>query len=312
MATEPFVTLRDGRHLGYAATGPEQGFPILYFHGAIGSPLRRSAVLDAVIADLGVRYVMVNRPGFGISDPKPGRSILDFAADVEQLADALDFPRFAVVGVSAGGPYALACARELPERISAAAAVSSLSPLCPPAKVPGLAARMRLALAALAIAPKPATRIGDTAVRFIERHPSILLRLMTAGAAGADRQLLDEPENCDNAVEGFLSAARHGVKGLVDDYLLSTKPWGFAPETVYADVHLWHGMQDALVPIEHALQLAVALPNCRPALDPDEGHFFFRRRLPEVLGALRYRSRPRRRRISASRSPSARSASGGS
>jgi pimeloyl-ACP methyl ester carboxylesterase len=134
---------------------------------------------------------------------------------------------------------------------------------------------------------------------------------MTAGAAGADRKLLDEPERCDTAVEGFLAAAGGGVRGLVDDYLLSTRPWGFAPETVYADVHLWHGMQDALVPVEHALQLAVALPNCRPAFDPDEGHFFFRRRLPEVLGALAYGSRPRRRRTSASRSSSARSASPG-
>jgi pimeloyl-ACP methyl ester carboxylesterase len=309
---QTFVTLRDGRRLGYAATGPERGFPIFYFHGAIGSPLRRSAALDAVIDDLGVRYVMVSRPGFGASDRKPGRAIVDFARDVDELADQLGFGRFAVVGVSAGGPYALACARELPDRITAAATVSSLSPLCPPAEVPGLAARMRWALKALAHAPGAATRVGDVAVHLIERHPAILLRLMTAGAAGADRQLLDEPENCDNATAGFLAAAHNGVGGLVDDYLLCTKPWGFAPETVYADVHLWHGMQDALVPVEHALQLAVALPNCRPALDPDEGHFFFRRRLPEVLGALRYRSRPRSRRISARRSASERSASPGS
>jgi pimeloyl-ACP methyl ester carboxylesterase len=311
---ETWVRLRDGRRLHYTATGPEHGFPILYLHGAIGSPLRRSAALDAVIADLGVRYVMVNRPGFGRSDRAPGRTMSAFAGDVEQLADSLGFDRFALVGVSAGGPYALACAHRLPDRVRAAAVVSSLSSLCPPHAVPGLPVRLRVALLALARAPGLAIHMGDAAVRLIERHPGLLPRLMTAGAAGADRRLLDEPESCNTAVDGFLAAASGGVRGLVEDYLLCTQPWGFRPEEVDPRVYLWHGMQDALVPVEHALQLAVALPDCRPAFDPDEGHFFFRRRLPAILGALApsYSSRPRSRRTSASRSASARSASLGS
>jgi pimeloyl-ACP methyl ester carboxylesterase len=311
---QTWVRLRDGRRLGYTATGEPHGFPILYLHGAIGSPLRCSATLDAVIDDLGVRYVMVDRPGFGRSDRDPGRTMTSFAGDVEQLADALGFDRFAVVGVSAGGPYALACAHRLPDRVRAAAVVSSLSAVCPPHAVPGLPARMRVALLALARVPGLAIRVGDAAVRLIERYPGLLPRLMTAGAAGADRRLLDEPENCDTAVDGFLAAASGGVRGLVEDYLLCNRPWGFRPEDVRPRVHLWHGMQDALVPVEHALQLAVALPDCRPAFDPDEGHFFFRRRLPAILGALApaYASRPRSRRTSASRSASARSASPGS
>ncbi|HWF25348.1 MAG TPA: hypothetical protein VG275_07875 [Solirubrobacteraceae bacterium] len=55
---------------------------------------------------------------------------------------------------------------------------------------------------------------------------------------------------------------------------------------VTSEVHLWHGLEDPLVPVEHALQLAVSLPRCRVFLDPDEGHHFFRRRLAKILAVL--------------------------
>jgi pimeloyl-ACP methyl ester carboxylesterase len=122
------VRLRDGRRLTYEALGRPGGFPVLYMHGAIGSPRWRSPALDAAVAALGVRYLVVNRPGFGGSDPRPGRTVADYAADVEDLADALGWERFSVVGVSAGAPFALACAWALPSRVVAAAAASPLAP----------------------------------------------------------------------------------------------------------------------------------------------------------------------------------------
>jgi pimeloyl-ACP methyl ester carboxylesterase len=280
------IHLTDGRRLGYTAAGPENGFPVLYLHGAIGSPMRRCEALEAAIEALGVRYLMVERPGFGRSDPHPGRGVLDFARDVRELADKLGLERFGVVGVSAGGVYAIACAHELPERLTAAAACSSLSPLCAPHSTRGMSLRYRAPLTALALAPGGAARLGNLGARTLERHPGLLVRLMTAGASEADRELLADPEARDTAAHSFLSAASGGVQGLVDDYLLLCRPWGFDPAAVRGRVHLWHGMRDRLVPVEHALQLASRLPNCRLALDPDEGHFFFRRRLGEILAAV--------------------------
>jgi pimeloyl-ACP methyl ester carboxylesterase len=120
--------------------------PILYLHGAIGSPRWRTPALDAVITSLGVRYIVVDRPGFGGSDPAPARTVADFAGDVEQLADAIGLDRFAVVGVSAGAPYAFACAWAMPERVTATAAVSSLP--APRANASGVRGRYRLPLIA--------------------------------------------------------------------------------------------------------------------------------------------------------------------
>ncbi|HEV2776784.1 MAG TPA: alpha/beta hydrolase [Solirubrobacteraceae bacterium] len=150
-----FVSLHDGRQLRYLACGPRDGRLVLYLHGAIGSPHCTGPELDAVTHTLGIRYVMVSRPGFGGSDPAPGRSLLSFAADAAALADELGHDRFAVVGVSAGGPYALACAHELPERVAAAAVVSCMAP-------GGCSSELRLAsrlgLCALRARPRLCTR----------------------------------------------------------------------------------------------------------------------------------------------------------
>jgi fermentation-respiration switch protein FrsA (DUF1100 family) len=73
---------------------------------------------------------------------------------------------------------------------------------------------------------------------------------------------------------------------MIEDYLTYSRGWGFRPEEVEPEVQVWHGILDPLVPIEHALQLAVSLPACRIFVDPDEGHHFFRRRLEEIMTVL--------------------------
>ncbi len=276
------ITLRDGRRLDYSVAGPEDGFPVLYCHGAIGTALAIGAGVEA----LGLRYVCVNRPGFGGSDLAPGRTMLGFADDVEQLVDMLALERFAVVGVSAGGPYALACGRALGDRISAIGVVSSLSPLCAPHAVPGMPAHISLALRALAGRPGTSAWLGEHAVALVRRHPWLLARAMTAGAPSCDRRMLAGRDARSAAAGQFLEAASGGVRGMVEDYALSARPWGFALADVRPEVHVFHGVRDALVPVDHALQLAANLPRCRAYMDPEESHFLFRRRLAEVLAAV--------------------------
>jgi pimeloyl-ACP methyl ester carboxylesterase len=276
--------LHDGRLLSYLAVGPENGGLVLYLHGAIGSPQSVSRELRDTARDLRIRYVMVSRPGFGASDPAPGRTLLGFARDAAALADHLGHERFAVVGVSAGGPYALACARELPRRLAAAAVVSCIAPGgCAAAGLPRPA---RLGLWVLRARPRACARAGDALLGIPRRHPRIVGRVIRAGAAPADRPLLAAAEARDAAALRFLAAARSGVGGMIDDYLVCAGPWGFRLEDVGGRVHLWHGMQDTLVPVDQAMHLAAALPNVQVALHPDEGHFFYRRRLREILGPL--------------------------
>jgi pimeloyl-ACP methyl ester carboxylesterase len=280
------MRLRDGRRMSYSAAGPRDGFPVLYFHGAIGSPIRRSAVLDAAIARLHIRYLMVDRPGFGASDPMPGRTVADFPADIEDLADAIGFERFSVIGVSAGGPYALACAWALPDRLRAAAVVSSIVPASAPRRAGRVDVRYHLALTALERGPRLAARLADGALRILRRHPTALARAMAVSAPPAERALLAEREAREIATRSFLAATERGTSPMIEDYLACHRDWGFDSGAALGRVHLWHGAQDRLIPVEHARRLGGILPNCEWMPVPEDGHFFLRRCLDQILAPL--------------------------
>jgi pimeloyl-ACP methyl ester carboxylesterase len=259
---------------------------VIYCHGAIGTPLGGSVDLDAIAWDLGVRHIAVSRPGVGGSDPRQDRTVLHFASDLRQLADALGLPRFSLIGVSAGGPYALGAAHQLADRVERVAVCSSLSPLCAPHRTPGMQRRIRLALSFVARSPGLCAALGDSVLPLIRHHPVLLSHVIAAHAAPEERDRLAQPDERCAASTAFLDASAGGVRGMIDDYLTYSRGWGFPVSEVRARVHLWHGVNDPLVPIEHALQLAAALPDCRVFFDADEGHHFFRRRLREILGVL--------------------------
>jgi pimeloyl-ACP methyl ester carboxylesterase len=140
------LTLPDGRNLGYAEFGDPNGAPCLYFHFTPGSRLEPVALFSGTRRTWlqGIRLIGVDRPGFGLSDPQPGRTLLDWPDDITALADHLGIERFAVLGASGGGGYALACAYALPQRLTAALVVSGLGPLDRPDAKAGMAWMNRL------------------------------------------------------------------------------------------------------------------------------------------------------------------------
>lgn len=278
--------LSSGRQLTYSAVGPADGSPVIYCHGAIGTPVAASIDLASITADLGIRHIAVNRPGIGGSQPLPGRRVVDFADDILQLADALSLERFAVVGVSAGGPYALAVAHRLPDRVRRVALCSSMAPICPPHRAPEMRPWLRVGLGALIRAPGACSAAGDRLLPLIRRRPGLITAAIAAHAAQCERSRLRGAQEQAAAISSFLDATANGIRGMVDDYAVTCRGWGFSAAEVETEVHLWHGVRDPVVPLEHALQLAISLPHCRVFLDPDEGHHFFRSRLRTILARL--------------------------
>jgi pimeloyl-ACP methyl ester carboxylesterase len=231
----------------FLSAGPQRGYPVVYCHGAIGSPRWRVPGLDPVLERLSIRYLVVNRPGFGGSDPSPGRTVGDFATDLGEVMTCLGYHRFAVVGVSAGAPYALACGWSMAERVTALATVSPLVPSTGPGASPGL--RYRVALV-----PFGGRRIRPAAA-----------------------------ELCLRA----LRFHRHSsARAMIEDYRVCRRDWAFSPADLGMPVTLWHGRADRLIPLDHALALAGAMPACAACVDPRGGHFFYSQRLPEIMGTL--------------------------
>jgi len=122
------IRLRDGRSLAYAEWGDTNGFPIVHCHGMPGSRLEHEAD-DGVYASLGVRVITPDRPGYGLSDSLPGRRLVDWPAGVAELADLLEIPRFAITALSGGGVFALACAAQIPQRLTGVVTAGCPAPM---------------------------------------------------------------------------------------------------------------------------------------------------------------------------------------
>lgn len=180
-STEHRIRLADERTLACLELGDPKGAPVIYFHGFPGSRLEARLAAD-VAQRLGLRLFAPDRPGFGESTFLPDRTIGNWAADVTELTDQLGLQRFAVVGVSGGGPYALACAVRIPERLHGVALVGALGPLAGMRSTRGMLARNRLALALAARSPALVRLVIELAPRWIRRRPARFIARMAADA----------------------------------------------------------------------------------------------------------------------------------
>jgi pimeloyl-ACP methyl ester carboxylesterase len=174
------LRLRDGRRLGYAEYGDRHGRPVVFFHGTPGSR-KIAGVAHRVATARAVRVIAPDRPGFGLSDFQPARRLIDWPADVLDLADALGLERFAVAGVSGGGPYVAACARRLADRLTHAGIISGMGPVDDRALVAGLGAGYRAGLTLVRSAPVVARLLLALAARGVQHLPQRLFdRLMAS------------------------------------------------------------------------------------------------------------------------------------
>src|SRR4051812_50040309 len=127
-AREGSIRLTDGRTLAYAEHGDTDGWPVLGCHGSPSSRLERHVEDGGAYRRWGVRFIVPDRPGFGRSDPHPGRRIMNWPADVRQLLDHLGIGRFAVLSLSGGAAYALACAHVFEDRVRAVGVLGGAPP----------------------------------------------------------------------------------------------------------------------------------------------------------------------------------------
>jgi pimeloyl-ACP methyl ester carboxylesterase len=276
------VRLGDGRILAYGQWGDPDGHPVMLFHGAPGSRLFVPNLL--VTAACGVRLVTVDRPGYGGSDPLPGRRILDWPDDVRALADVLGLERFGVLGHSAGGPYALACGVVLADRLAGLVLVSSVVPVEDvPLAAEALTAREHARRDHARRAPVAAARQLTDDMRWLVDAPHSFLELPRPRA---DQLVLADKD----AREMYLATVREGLRQGLDAYsheqTLERLPWGFRLGDVSDGAHVWHGELDATIPWRHAEALAERLPDAVLTLRAKAGHGLIVQHWGDILRAL--------------------------
>lgn len=276
------IRLRDGRALAYAEWGPIDGRPVLHFHGVPDG--RFSWGGGPACWDRGVRLIAADRPGVGGSDPKRGRSVADWSADVEELAEQLELDRFAVSGWSAGGAYALACAHTLQPRVDAVALISGAGRL----DLPGFVEQMSTA-AAWRLAtriPSAMTLAYAALARLARRSPGAAQKVLFSGVSKADRGVIDRPDVGSRLLSAYVEATRPGSRGLTEDMQAVLNPWGFDPTEIRLPVQLIHGRCDTVAPPSHAEYWIETLEAVRPVWIEDAGHFLIEDHVAEILDAL--------------------------
>jgi pimeloyl-ACP methyl ester carboxylesterase len=290
MVTEADIRLADGRTLhaydtradGIAGSPGSSGSPVAVFwlHGSpnIGSP--PEPLFGAAEAN-GLHWVSYDRPGYGGSSPHDARDVASAAADVAAIAEALGIGRFAVLGHSGGGPHALACAAQLPDRVIAAVSMSAPAPFDADGldwfagSSPGIAAENHAATG------------GRAALQahWAEVEPEAMGAFFTE----ADMAALGGSWSWLAGVAG--QAIEQGNEGYLEDTLAGVRPWGFRLDAIRVPVLVMHGAKDKMVPCAHGQWLAAHCPAAELRIVANAAHITVLDSAPDALTWLAARVR---------------------
>ncbi|MEM9592999.1 MAG: alpha/beta hydrolase [Acidobacteriota bacterium] len=268
------LQLDDGRTLGYALLGDPAGTPAFFFHGTPGSRLVLSAD-DGIASIPGVRWILPDRPGYGVSSPQPGRTLLDWPRDVASLADHLGLERFAVAGVSGGGPHAAACAFALGPRVTATLLLASPAPASFRGATRGMALGNWIGIWLGRYAPAVSRKLLASSAAAVGRDPEGYLNALAGQMAAPDRALLQKLEVREAVLRDVREGYRQGSEAQASDgvLVLSAKDWGFELGAIETRTFAWHGEDDILVTEAMARHLERKIPGCRLRILPNVGHF---------------------------------------
>ncbi|WP_168209145.1 alpha/beta fold hydrolase [Agromyces intestinalis] len=276
------MTLSDGRRLGYAQYGDPVGHPVFFFHGTQSSRLEHHPD-DSIALARGVRIIAVDRPGHGLSDFQPDRHLLDWPEDVTALADALGIERFAVMGMSGGGPFALACASAIPGRLTTATIIAGMAPLADPTVFGNLTRQLKSTMWLARRAPRLVSAMLSMQRRQALTDPHKAVAPVIAQMSPNDRAIMARPEIAPIMPAMYAEAYRTSARGPAWDLTILTRPWGFALSEVSMPIILWQGEDDRNVPVAWGRYLEANLPHCTTHFIPDEGHLLIFDHFDEIL-----------------------------
>ncbi|MHA2227373.1 MAG: alpha/beta fold hydrolase [Candidatus Hodarchaeales archaeon] len=291
--TSQIMELSSGRKLAFAEYGSSTGIPVFYFHGNFGSRLEATLGNEELLESLGIRFICPDRPGMGLSDYQNKRSILDWPDDIQELVKYLKLEKYALIGGSGGGPYALACAYKLPQTESLGCAiVSGLGPYEMSKK--GMNSRSKNLLFVARYFPwtfkfltwlTMGRKIKSKNVEWWEKNYQKLQKQLP----DPDRIIMQNSTTRDCMTYKTIEAFRQGSKGPSHDFKLYARPWGFKLEDIPIEtkVLIFHGELDTSVPISMAKTMNSLIPNCDSKYYPDEGHLsLYINNLEEILTSL--------------------------
>ena len=267
---EGTVAVGDDRQIGFAEFGNPQGRAIFWLHGTPGA--RRQIPVEARVyaENHNIRLIGVDRPGIG-SHAYP--NVLAFADDLRTIADVLGIDKMAVIGLSGGGPYTLACATAMPDRVVVAGVLGGVAPTVGDEGIGGgLMGLGSIVAPALPVVGLPLRLALVGLVRSIRPIAPLALQGYAMVSPEGDRRLLQRPEIGAMFLDDLLNGSRKQLAAPLADVAVFAKDWGFRLDEVKTPVRWWHGDKDHIVPYAHGEHVVSRLPDAELYTLPGESH----------------------------------------
>ncbi len=289
VTTEPppirILKLPDGSRIGCAEYGDPDGLPVLALHGTPGSRLM-FALTHGAARDRGIRIIAPERPGYGQSDFRHFETLAQSAADVNAVADAYGLDRFAIIGVSGGGPFAIAAAATNPDRIPLLALAGPVGPIADLGRTIRVS-RVHYVLFRVLAGSSLGPRAFFKALRYmVFKAPDTAYRWLMRRVKRSDRVILARADVRASLQAAIREGLQPGVEGAVQDLRLYCAPWGLRLAEIDVPAIVWQGSDDTIVPPAAAYALAQALPNCRLDVIQAAGHYWVFAQFDLILDAV--------------------------
>ena len=284
---EGTVGLPDGRRMGFAEFGVPCGRPVIWLHGTPGARRQIPHEARRFALEHEVRLVGIDRPGIGSSTSHVYEHVGAFARDMDSVVDALGIDDMAIVGLSGGGPYALAVGAALKARVRAIGVLGGVAPTRGPDAIDGglVALGVRLSLV-LRLGRVPLGVTLGGLLRAVRPFGSAALELYARASPEGDRRLLGRPEFKAMFLDDLFNGSRHQFQGPIADVIAFTKDWGFLAADVEVPVVWWHGDADHIVPFAHGVHMVSRLPEATLQVLPGESHLGGLGIAEEILSTL--------------------------
>ncbi len=267
------VAVRDDRRLSFAEYGSHTGPAIVWMHGTPGA--RRQIPLDAraYAEEHGLRIIGIDRPGIGSSSPYLYPNLFDWTEDLALLLDALGIDTVRVIGLSGGGPYALAAGAGLPGRVRGVGVLGGVAPTRGPDAIGGGPIQLAVRFAPLLSAGRVPLGVALTAaIRAVKPLAGAGLDLYAMVQPPGDKNLLSRPEFKAMFLDDLLNGSRFQTSAPLADLVLFTRDWGFELGDVSVPVRWWHGDADHIVPFRHGQHVVDRLPDATMSIIDGESH----------------------------------------
>jgi len=281
------IAVGDDRQIGFAEFGDPQGRAVFWLHGTPGA--RRQIPMEARVyaEQRQIRLIGVDRPGIGSSTPYQYDTVFAFADDLRTIADTLGIDKMEVIGLSGGGPYTLACAAAMPDRVVAAGVLRGVAPVRgADAIAGGVMAFGSMVAPLLEVAGAPIRLAASGLIRLARPVAEPALAMYARISPEADRRLLVRPEFKAMFLDDLLNGSRKQLAAPFADVVVFARDWGFRLDEVKVPVRWWHGDRDHIVPFEHGQHVVSRLPDAQLNHLPGESHLAGLGRAEEILGAM--------------------------